>query len=269
MLQTVDKAGQILNLFTIERPEWGVSEVAEVLSFPKSSTSVLVSTLAEKGLLRRTRSRRYRLGWRVLALSQVLLKTTDFHAKARQEMEYLSARYGEAVELGVLESNQLVLLERIRGAKEFGTTAALSNTKMPAHHCALGKIMLAYRAWEEVVESIDRRAMLGKDPIATAFLDDLRDELEDARRQGYACEVQGGTTDRCQVAAPIRDRNGEVAAAMGFSVPISRFELGKERYAVAILQSARTVSECLGCFDGRQATKAAGAKESKILQMAG
>ena len=97
MLQTVQKAAEVLNLFSIERSEWGISELAKVLSFPKSSTSALVSTMAEQGLLRRTSTGRYKLGWQVMALSQVLLSTTDFRIEARPIMESLIARFGETV----------------------------------------------------------------------------------------------------------------------------------------------------------------------------
>lgn len=72
-VQTVRKAGRILNLFSLARSEWGVSEVAKELEFPKSSTSSMMAALAEQGLLRRTSERRYRLGWRVMAMSQILL----------------------------------------------------------------------------------------------------------------------------------------------------------------------------------------------------
>ncbi len=68
-VQTVRKAGRILNLFSLARSEWGVSEVAKELEFPKSSTSSMMAALAEQGLLRRTSERRYRLGWRVMAMS--------------------------------------------------------------------------------------------------------------------------------------------------------------------------------------------------------
>lgn len=66
-MQSARKAGQVLNLFSLERSEWGVSEAAKELNFPKSSTSALMATLAEQGLLRRTSERRYRLGWRLMA----------------------------------------------------------------------------------------------------------------------------------------------------------------------------------------------------------
>jgi hypothetical protein len=42
-LQTVQKIGPVLDLFTVERPEWGVSEVAAVIDIPRSNAHALLS----------------------------------------------------------------------------------------------------------------------------------------------------------------------------------------------------------------------------------
>src|ERR1700676_1304104 len=91
MVQTVHKAIQILNLFSLERPEWGVNEVARQLALSKSSTSTLIGTLTREGLLRRMSTGRYRLGWRIMALTQMLLATTEFRTEAHTVMEKLVA----------------------------------------------------------------------------------------------------------------------------------------------------------------------------------
>jgi DNA-binding IclR family transcriptional regulator len=75
MSQTIDKTTQILDLFSLTRPEGGVSEVAARASeLPKSTTSVLMSSLARRRILSRTDNGRYRLGWRLFELSQTLLE---------------------------------------------------------------------------------------------------------------------------------------------------------------------------------------------------
>ena len=46
MLNTVKKIGPVLELFTPERPEWRMTEIARALDMPKSSAHSLVTTLA-------------------------------------------------------------------------------------------------------------------------------------------------------------------------------------------------------------------------------
>src|SRR2546428_9713381 len=76
-----------------------------------------ISTLVEQGLLRRTSTGRYKLGWRVMALSQVLLSTTDFRTEARPLMESLIARFGETVHLAALESGQVIYFDKLQGTR--------------------------------------------------------------------------------------------------------------------------------------------------------
>ncbi len=101
MSQTVKKAMRLLGLFSLQRPEWGVSEAAKALGFPKSTTSELMSDLADQRLLRRSTKGRYRLGWRLFKLSQTLLDTTEFRLEARRVMEELVQCWRETMHLAV------------------------------------------------------------------------------------------------------------------------------------------------------------------------
>ena len=89
MSRTMKKAMRLLDLFSLQRLEWGVSEVAKALGFPKSTTSELMSDLADQRLLSRSTKGKYRLGWRLFELSQTLLDTTEFKNEARRVMEEL------------------------------------------------------------------------------------------------------------------------------------------------------------------------------------
>lgn len=246
MLQTVDKAGQVLTLFSLERSEWGVSEVAQALEFPKSSTSVLMSTLADQGLLRRTRTRRYRLGWRVMALSQILLETTDFRTEARRVMEYLVSRFGELVHLAALENDRAIYVDKVQGTRAVQVAVTRVGATLPAHGSGVGKVLLAHRPWEEVVELLKKQGLPRLTTNTIATLEGLRSELDTVRSRGYAYDLEETVLDLRCVAAPIRDHTGEVVAAISFSVPAYRFDQGEERYRAAIVEAARTVSENIG-----------------------
>ena len=52
MLRTIDKAGAVLRLFTIERPVWNLTEIAAETGLPLSSAHSLMSSLVSAGLLR-------------------------------------------------------------------------------------------------------------------------------------------------------------------------------------------------------------------------
>jgi IclR family KDG regulon transcriptional repressor len=246
MLQTVHKAAEVLNLFSVEHPEWGISELAKALSFPKSSTSDLVSTLAEHGLLRRTHTGRYKLGWYVMVLSQVLLSTTDFRTEARRVMESLIAGFGETVHLAALESGQVIYVDKLQGTRAVQVSVTGVGYRLPAHCSGVGKVMLASHPWEEVSHILLSKGMPALTPNTITTPEAFKQELEQVRLQGYAYDLEEAVEELCCVAAPIHDHTGEVVAAMSLSVPAYRFQQNKERYRLAIVGAAKQVSENLG-----------------------
>jgi DNA-binding IclR family transcriptional regulator len=251
MLQTVQKAAEVLNLFSIERPEWGISELAKALASPKSSTSVLASTMAQQGLLRRTSAGRYKLGWRLVALSQVLLSTTDFRLEARPVMEALIARFGETVHLATLEGGQIIYVDKLQGTRAIQVSVTGVGYQLPAHCSGVGKVILAHRSWEEVSQILASKGMMALTAHTITTADSLKAELARVAAQGYACDIEEAVEELCCVAAPIRDHRGDVVAAVSLSVPAYRFQQVCEQYRLAIVGAARQISEHLGYIPAR------------------
>lgn len=245
-MQTVQKAGRILNLFSVEKPEWGVSEVAAMLGLPKSSASAMMSSLADQGLLRRTGERRYRLGWRIMAMSRVLLETTEFRDEARRGMEHLVCLFGETVHLAALERGQVIYVDKMQGTRAVQVAVTAVGGKFAAHASGVGKAILAYQPWEKVVEILEKGGMpaLTKNTITT--LEEFREELERVRKKGCAYDLEEGVPELCCVAAPIRNHTGEVVASMSLSVPAYRFWESEEKYRNELMRTVRTVSQNLG-----------------------
>lgn len=251
-MQTVEKAGRVLSLFSVEKPEWGVSEVAERLRCPKSSISEMMSALAHQGLLQRTGERRYRLGWRIMAMSRVLLETTEFRDEARRAMEHLVSLFGETVHLAALERGQVVYVEKLRGTRAVQVSVTAVGGKFAAHASAVGKALLAYRPWEEVVEIFEEEGMPTLTPNTITTLEDFREELDGVRKKGYAHDIEEADLELCCVAAPIKDYTGEVVASMSLSVPSYRFWDSEEKYRHELMKTCVRASRNLGYVGPRR-----------------
>ncbi len=243
----IEKVTQILDLFSLERPEWGVAEVAMALDLPKSTTSELLSSLADQGLLSHTVVKgRYRLGWRLFELSQTLLDTTEFRIEARRVMEELVGRWRETMHLAVLDGVQAVYVEKVQPTPAVQIRATRAGVRLPAHSSAVGKVLLAYSEWEYVAERLDDQGLAALTPNTITELDALADELERVRERGYAYDDEEILVGLCCVAAPIYGSKGEVVSAVSFSVPAYRFHPRRDEYTVAILDAARHISESAG-----------------------
>jgi DNA-binding IclR family transcriptional regulator len=243
MPQTLKKAMQILDLFSLERPEWGVGEVARALELPKSTTSELMSSLAYQRLLSRMAKGRYRLGWRLFELSQTLLDTTQFRSEARRVMKELLETWEETVHLAVLDGVQAVYIEKLQPTPAVRIWISRAGARLPAHCSGVGKVLLAHSDWEHVAALFENQGMPELTPNTITGLDALADELERVRERGYACDHEETLIGLCSVAAPIYGSRGRAVAAISLSVPAYRFHPKRDKYTAAIIDAARRISE--------------------------
>lgn len=248
MLQTVQKAAQVLRLFTPQQPEWGVTEVAAALEIPKSGAHALLRTLAAEGLLQRTGNGRYRLGWTLFELSQTLLDSSSLLRAARPIMERLVAGWGETTHLAVLVDGQVLYVEKLQGDRALEIVLSGVGKRLPAHCSGVGKVLLAHQPWENVLRIVEATGLISFTPNTITTVEQLRDELERVRQQGFAYDQEEVMVGLACAAAPIRDESGQVIAAMSLSVPAYRFYPNRQRLTTAIVDAARRVSEELGYY---------------------
>ena len=254
MLQTIQKIGPLLDLFTIERPEWGVSETADALGIPRSSAHALLTSLVETGLLTSPGRGRYRLGWRVVELYETMRAGTDLRTYAGPVLRTLNEQTGETCNLGVLERGEVLYIDKVAARHQVSVTGLRVGARLEAHCCGLGKVLLAYATPAQL------DAALGDKPLRR-FTDRtitdrarLATELEDVRRTGVAHENGEVVADVACVAAPVKDPFGIVVAAISLSGPAYRVEAKREELARAVRAAADEVSRRMADADSREHT---------------
>jgi DNA-binding IclR family transcriptional regulator len=248
MLQTIQKASEVLSLFDREHTEWGVREVAEKLKTAKSSTHDLMSSLAQVGFLQKTEDGRYRLGWRLVTMSETLLFTTELRKESRPVLEELAAQYQETVHLAVLDDTQVVYVDKLEGKQAVRVELTSLGARLYAHCSALGKVLLAYRSEGEVKRIIEEAGLPRFTPNTITNEDELFQTLAKIRKQGYAYDLEEILPDLCCVGAPIYNYTGQVIAAISMSIPAYRFRRSQLEYRDAIVRTAKIISERLGYY---------------------
>jgi DNA-binding IclR family transcriptional regulator len=114
---------------------------------------------------------------------------------------------------------------------------------IPAHACALGKVLLAYddQAFGKVLAG-PPRSMTG-DTITDP--ETLREQLAEVRRVGLATEVEEAVLGECGTAAPLVDATGDLVGAIGLVVPSADWPLPPPTLD-ALRATARAMSRELG-----------------------
>jgi len=248
MLQTIQKAGDVLAMFDREHTEWGVREAAQKLKMSKSSVHDLMSSLAKLGFLNKTEDNRYRLGWRLVTLSETLLATTELRKEAHPVLEELAAHYQETIHLAVLDDTQAVYVDKLEGRQAVRVELTSLGARLYAHCSALGKVLLAYSPEDEVRRIIQTAGLPRFTENTITDEDDLAQTLAKIRKQGYAYDLEEILPDLCCVAGPIYDHTGQVIAAISMSIPAYRFRRSQMEYRDAIVRTAKIISDRLGYY---------------------
>jgi IclR family KDG regulon transcriptional repressor len=248
MLQTIQKAGELLALFDRDHTEWGVREAATKLKIAKSSAHDLMSSLAKLGFLNRTEENRYRLGWRLVTLSETLLATTELRKEAHPVMEDLAAQYQETIHLAVLDDTQAVYVDKLEGRQAVRVELTSLGARLYAHCSALGKVLLAYSSEAEVNRIIQTAGLPRFTPNTITDEEELGQNLARIRKQGFAYDMEEILPDLCCVAAPIYNHTGQVIAAISMSIPAYRFRRSQTEFREGVIRAAKTISKRLGYY---------------------
>ena len=95
-INSVQNAMQILRLFTLDKREWTLSEIAREKNMSISTCKRLLHTLDKYGYLTRDNdSKKYKLGLSILSLSGIVTTTMEIHREAQPILTKLLHDYGE------------------------------------------------------------------------------------------------------------------------------------------------------------------------------
>ncbi|OHD23947.1 MAG: hypothetical protein A2Y38_12020, partial [Spirochaetes bacterium GWB1_59_5] len=149
-IQSVDRALSILECFTMERQELGVSELSRLLGLNKSTAFGLLSTLERRGYLQQnSENGKYSLGLKAIDLATVRLAGFDFTRVARPLLKGLVDRLGETVHLAIYDRGEVVYVDKI----ESGSTIQIASyigKRNPCYCTGVGKCLLAFQPEAEV-----------------------------------------------------------------------------------------------------------------------
>jgi DNA-binding IclR family transcriptional regulator len=242
VLQTIQKIGPVLDLFTVEHPEWGVSEVAEAIGVPRSSAHALLASLVETGLLQSRARGRYRVGWRVIELGETLRGTVNVRTVAYPVLEQLVKDYGETSHLAVMERSRVLYVEKILGTHMVNVTGARVGAQLEPHCSAVGKVLLAHRTSQEIRRILAGTTLRRFTPTTITDSDALCAELDTVTTAGVAYDRGEVVSDVHCVAAPVRDDMGQVIAAVSLTAPENRFNRSRAEFTQAVKAAATEIS---------------------------
>lgn len=244
-IHSVRNAMRILQLFSVDRPEWGITEMADALGLSKSTVHRAVTALVEEGFLEKNpRTDRYRLGLSVLGLCGVVISHMTVHREAAPILERLAERVGETAYLGILEGTDVVYLSKVECKHPVRSLSHIGK-KNPAHCTGTGKAILAFQPSKRIEEVI-RNGLIPYGPRTITDPETFRRHLADIRNEGYAVCIDEIADGVASVGAPVRDYTGEVIAAISVVGPTERLVPKLAQVIPEVVKGGREISQGLG-----------------------
>ncbi|MEU1475236.1 IclR family transcriptional regulator C-terminal domain-containing protein [Streptomyces sp. NPDC005760] len=226
-VRSLERGLAVIRAFDADHPELSLSEVARTCGLTRAAARRFLLTLADLGYVRAD-GRSYRLTPRVLELGYSYLSSFSLAQLAEPHLEQLVDRTRESSSLCVLDGDDIVYVARVP-ARRIMTAAITVGTRFPAHVTSVGRVMLAHLPADELEVRLDRAELVALTTRTIVSADLLRAELERVRRQGYALVDQELEEGLRSIAAPVRDRGGEVVAAVNIPVQAGRTTLAAVR----------------------------------------
>jgi IclR family acetate operon transcriptional repressor len=259
---SVARALAILDALGASDTGLGVSELARLIGVNASTASRLLATLELDGFVERQPGGPYRLGLKLVALSDRVLARLDVRALARPQLERLVAATGETATLSVPGEQAAITIDFVPSDSTVASVARLGRPSV-AHATAAGKVMLAFGSGGSGgargaggaggVGEVGGVGELVAGELA-AFTDrtitdraELARQLASAREQGFAEAVGEREADLAALAAPVLGRGGELVAILGLQGPASRLTASRRRAVrPALLDAAAELTRAVG-----------------------
>jgi len=246
-VQTVDRTVEILN--TVHKSPSGLtlSQVSSRLGLPKTTVYRMLQALVKHDFLRKDNlTKVYRLGPALLSLAADSLNQWDLRSAALPHLRQLAHISNETVYLAVLHGDTAICLETIESDRSAQFFVKLGR-KMDFHCAAAAKAILAFQSDAQIEAILEHTPLIAYTSHTITDVTELREHLQEIRRQGYAlCDGELEVGVRA-IAAPIIATDQQAVGSVAIVAPAERLDVEARRELLpALLHTARQISEQLG-----------------------
>jgi len=227
LLETMAEAGRPMRL----------SDIAQANELTTSNAYRLLQTLKLMGYVRQQPDRPlYEITFKLFEVSTQIGEHQDMMKTARRRLQALSEQFDENVLLSVRDGASSVIVDRIETSRNVRSYTRIGE-RAPLFAVSPGKLLLAFAPDDIIAQNVASLRAYTARTVATP--ERLFAELAQIRLQGYSVADREFNEFVRGVAVPVRNRHGEVAAAISISGPLERFDEDTVQTFLAALLATR------------------------------
>ena len=228
-VNSLEKGLAVLTCFGRQHSRLTLSDVARLTEVSPASARRSLLTLQELGYLASDGKHFWMLP-RALLVAHAFLASRPTPSLAQPLLDALSERTRESASLGQLLDDHAIIIARSTARRSLSTGLGIGS-RLPAYCSAMGRVLLAGMPPSEAARRVRgmTRERLTPDTIVDAS--EILELLDQARERGFASSSGELEIEVRSMAVPVRNRVGEVFAAMSIAVRVERMNLDEFRDA--------------------------------------
>jgi IclR family transcriptional regulator, KDG regulon repressor len=253
LVKTIERASLILDVLGRSPQGISIKELSGKTGLPKGTTHRFLASLAYFDYVRQeSMTKNYHLGFKLVELGNRLLNQIDLRTEAHPYLIELAELTKETVHMVILDHNEALYVDKVDSSEPTGglRMASVVGARIPTHCSAVGKVMLAFLPEERLISIIKDKGLPRRTENTITDIEELKNHLQLIREQGYALDDEENEKGVKCVGAPIRDQDGNIAAAISISVPGIRIRTDTLLTTLKdhLIETAMKISRKLGYY---------------------
>lgn len=249
-VQSVVRALTLLELLAKESNMISLSMLSKKAGLKAPTVHRLLTTLMNKGFVEQDSiTLGYRLGIKTFEIGNAALFVNDLRSIARSYLKELSEQINETINLAVLDGTEVVYIDQLESTNMVIVKMfARIGSRGPAYCTGTGKVLLADLPSDELRKRFSDVDFIKFTEYTITDINRLIEVLAKIKTEGYALDFSERDPGVTCVAAPIKNFEGRVQAAISVSAPAHRMSLERINQEIlpALLNTSSQLSQKLG-----------------------
>lgn len=216
----LEKGLAVIEAFDDQHPRLTASQAGARCGLTRTAARRYLLTLAHLGYVG-TDGKLFWLTPRILRLGHAYLESARLPRLVQPFLQRIAGGTQEVAYLGVLDGADTVYIAR-SGAHRHMNTGYMLGSRVQAQVTAAGMAILAGLGEALADQWLQQHRLSTYTPYTIANPDELRAELAQVRRQGWALSEQQMELNYRGIAVPLLDRNNAVHGAISVTMPINQ-----------------------------------------------
>jgi IclR family transcriptional regulator, KDG regulon repressor len=237
IIQSIERAGIILDLFTTKKPELSLNEISQEANLNKTTAFRFCGSLEKIGFLEKVHNQggtRYRLGVRLFHLGSIVINSLDLQSRAKPYLNKISEITGDNAFLIIEKDYQTYCIDIVKGQHFIIDITIELGEKL---HLTEGGAPLAIFANMEAnrkLEAIKRMNLTENEAELTLS------RLKSIKRDGYAYYVFNNDIypNAASVGSPILNHEGIAIGALSVGGIEERFSEDRRPMVIDVVKKA-------------------------------